>query len=138
MKRIALGLGVVLVLVFLVLGALDARSGQNRDRDVGALQQDSDEYLSAVRPHLAISGWTDLQLLGAGQDLCTELDKTNGDVRALFPLVRDLSTASGYDTPAEAAAAQNDYTFIIDASIKWLCPQWAQAYMEQFPTAPPP
>jgi hypothetical protein len=97
-----------------------------------ALRPDPDGYLRTVRPHL-LAARTDGQLLRSGNAVCGELDRSDGDVAA-------LASGIGARGPAdldELAAYTHDMTWIADSSIKWLCPRWVDAYLEQFPTAPP-
>ncbi|RYP83898.1 hypothetical protein EKO23_17630 [Nocardioides guangzhouensis] len=97
-----------------------------------ALRPDPEEYLRQVRPHLE-QPQSDQQLLATGNSLCVELDRSDGDVRAL---AADIG-AHGPTDPDELATYSHDMTYIADKSIKWLCPRWVDAYLEQFPTGSP-
>ena len=112
---------------------------------VGALLQSSDQddptetdpepFLADVRPHLAVTEWTDVQLFNIGTEVCSDLDRSDGDVRALLPeLIQDWKHA-GY-TDDDLPIVANDSALIINAAIHHLCPGWTDSYEEQFAPTP--
>ena len=137
MRRIVWMLLAVAVAVPLLKVGLDAyRDGRDYEKASAALQAalqpDPDEFLRRVRTHLQQQR-TDVQLLHTGNALCGELDRSDGDVRAL---AADIG-AGGPTDPDAFDVYSHDMTVITDTSIKWLCPRWIDAYLDEFPTSAP-
>ena len=122
------GLGIAAAVLLLIVGTVAARGQDEQESDLN-------DYLSEVRPHLALAGWTDMNLLNAGNDICDALDASQGDVRALIPDLISASKSAGY-SDAEAQQVTNDWVFIVDAAIHLLCPEWTASYNEQYPRMP--
>lgn len=137
MRRIVWMLLALAVAVPLLKVGVDAyRDGRDYEKASAALQAalqpDPDEYLRRVRTHVR-QQQTDDQLLHTGTAVCDELDRSEGDVRAL---AADIG-AGGPSDPDAFAVYSHDMNVITDTSIKWLCPRWIDAYLDEFPSSAP-